>query len=211
MCIAGDLREKRGLITFGIIIKMNLNNKEVPIIAFVGRPNVGKSTLFNWIARRKLAIVNDKPGSTRDRKYALVNFAGLQYRLVDTGGLLNSFSGEIYQKVVQQTRFAIGEADLVVFIVDVKDGLLPSDMEIAAELRRAKVLVVLAVNKCDSRNLEYQAYEFYSLIKAPLVMISAAQGLGITSLFSKIELLIPNLFRKEELEKLEKESFDVFG
>ena len=190
-------------MSFKITTNRHLIVRKMPTIAFIGRPNVGKSTIFNLIARRRISIVNKKPGSTIDRKYALIDFLGFQYRIIDTSGLISSFSDDIHKKASQQTRFAINEADVVAFIVDAKDGLLPSDIEIALELIKLKVLVILVVNKCDSEKIEQNAYEFYSLIKAPLVKISAAQGLGISLIFSEIKLLIPQLLKKKELKKVE--------
>lgn len=167
------------------------NPRTLPVIALVGRPNVGKSTLFNWLAKRRVTIVNEMPGATRDRKYKEISFCGSSYLLVDTGGLLSAFEGTLASQVREQTHKAIADADVVLFLVDAKSGILPSDLEIADNLRRSKSKVVLVANKCDSTQLEQEAQEFHSLLKAPLFPVSAAQGTGIRSLFAQVEALIP--------------------
>src|SRR5512146_2135070 len=119
----------------------------LPRIALVGRPNVGKSTLFNRICGRRKAITDGRPGSTRDRNYAQVSWQGAAFEVVDTGGLLLGTSDPLLGPAAEQARLAIEEADLVVFVVDGRSGLLPDDEAIARELRREARRVLLVVNK----------------------------------------------------------------
>src|SRR5262245_23928547 len=122
---------------------------ELPRIALVGRPNVGKSTLFNRISGRRKAITDSRPGSTRDRNYAQSSWAGSGFELIDTGGLLLGSSDPLLGPAAQQAERAIDEADLVIFLVDGRAGLLPDDEEIARGLRRRGKSVLVAVNKID--------------------------------------------------------------
>jgi len=174
--------------------------KSLPQIALIGRPNVGKSTLFNWLAKRRVTIVNEIPGATRDRKYKEISFCNSSYLLVDTGGLLSAFEGTLAAKVMEQTHKAIADADVVLFLVDAKAGILPSDIEIADNLRRSECRVVLVANKCDSTKLEQAAQEFQMLLKAPLFTVSAAQGMGIRSLFAQVEAMLPKERRVSSIE-----------
>ena len=134
-----------------------------PIVAVVGRPNVGKSTLINKIARKRIAIVEDMPGVTRDRLYVDVEWLGREFIMVDTGGLEPDSDDPLLQDMMKQSRLAMDEADVILFIVDGRDGMQPSDLEIAHILRTSRKPVLLVVNKVDSQKQEANAYEFYSL------------------------------------------------
>ena len=120
-----------------------------PVVAIVGRPNVGKSTLFNRIIGRNLAIVEDIPGVTRDRNYADAEWEGKPFHLVDTGGFEPESEDPMYMKMRDQTTLAIEEADFILFLMDGQEGLLPADLEVAQRLRAAGKQVIYAINKVD--------------------------------------------------------------
>src|SRR6266540_5607856 len=157
-----------------------------PIVAIVGRPNVGKSTLFNRLIGERRAIVDDLPGVTRDRNYAEAEWAGRIYLLVDTGGLATGTDGGLDENVQAQSRFAVAEADAVIFLFDGKGGLNPLDREAVDGLRKANKPVFFAVNKLDSRQRADNLYEFYALGLDPLYSISAEHGLGIPDLMDDL-------------------------
>ncbi|SFF75217.1 GTP-binding protein [Planifilum fulgidum] len=169
----------------------------LPVVAIVGRPNVGKSTLFNRIAGECIAIVEDKPGITRDRIYAQGEWTGKRFHLIDTGGL--EFGGEdvFIDHVRHQVELAVDEADVIIFVVDGREGLMPSDEEVATWLHRADKPVVLAVNKADNRRLREDMYEFYSLGFDEVIPISALHGTGTGDLLDAVVSRFPD--REEEV------------
>jgi GTP-binding protein len=120
-----------------------------PVVAIVGRPNVGKSALFNRIIGRNLAIVEDMPGVTRDRNYADGEWDGKQFHLIDTGGFEPESEDPMFMKIREQTTLAIEEADYIIFLMDGQEGLLPADLEVAQRLRAAAKPVIYAINKVD--------------------------------------------------------------
>lgn len=146
------------------------------LVAIVGRPNVGKSTLFNRIIQERHAIVESEPGVTRDRLYAKGEWAGKFFQLIDTGGIVPA-SDELFDKAIrEQAILAITEADHIIFVVDSRDGITPADQEIASILRRTHKPITVVVNKCDSPTSDVQASEFYSLGLGELYPISALNG-----------------------------------
>jgi len=162
-----------------------------PIIAIVGRANVGKSTLFNRLLGKAVAIVEDLPGTTRDRIFGDALLSEREVTLVDTGGLEMRPGSSLVEKVKEQVEAAIAEADIIVFITDVQDGLLPTDWEIAEKLRRSSKPVVLIANKADNPRLENQVADFVRLgIGIPLA-ISAYHGRGINELIDKVVAVLP--------------------
>jgi GTP-binding protein len=162
-----------------------------PIVAIIGRQNVGKSALLNRLAGQPVAIVEDMPGTTRDRILADVAWAGGSFTLVDTGGLEVRPSSAIARGIKGQVEAAIAEADAIIFMVDIRDGVLPADLEIAGRLRKASKPVLLVANKADNPRLESGAVEFYQLgLDDPLV-ISAHHGRGTAELLDKIISLLP--------------------
>jgi GTP-binding protein len=160
------------------------------LVAVVGRPNVGKSTLFNRLVGDRVAIVEDEPGTTRDRIYAPVEWRGREFTLVDTGGL-DDAEGAMETAVREQAQAAIDEADVVVFVVDAKDGVLPVEHDVADRLRRARKPVILAANKAESWRTEAQAAEFYELGLGDLFSVSALQGVGTGDLLDAIVERLP--------------------
>lgn len=162
-----------------------------PIVAIIGRANVGKSTLFNRLLGKSMAIVEDLPGTTRDRIFADTLWQGQRVTLVDTGGLEPSPGSSLAQKVTEQAQAAVAEADVIIFLVDVRDGVISSDREIADLLRSRGKPIVLAVNKVDNPKLESQIADFYQLgISAPLA-ISAYHGREIDKLTDVVTSLLP--------------------
>ncbi len=157
-----------------------------PIVAVVGRPNVGKSTLFNRLIGQPLAIVEDSPGTTRDRLYADSEWNGRAFTVVDTGGLVFDESGEVEWKVREQAQIAIAEADVIVFMVDASTGLTAADWEAADLLRRTKKPLILAANKADNEERRQAALEFYQLGLGDPIPISALHGTGTGDLLDAI-------------------------
>ncbi|WP_055667932.1 ribosome biogenesis GTPase Der [Desnuesiella massiliensis] len=157
-----------------------------PIVAVVGRPNVGKSTLFNKLAGKRISIVQDTPGVTRDRIYAEAEWLRHTFTIIDTGGIEPESSDIIVAQMRRQAQIAIETADVIVFIVDGKEGLTGADGEVAQMLRKSKKPVVLVVNKIDSLKDEQNAYEFYNLGIGDPITISATQGLGLGDMLDRI-------------------------
>jgi len=158
-----------------------------PIVAIVGRPNVGKSTLFNVLAGDRIAIVQDTPGVTRDRIYADVNWLNMNFTLIDTGGIEPDTQDVILGQMREQAELAIASADVILFITDVHQGLVDSDSKVADILRRSKKPVILVVNKVDNFDKYLtETYEFYNLGIGDPVPVSAASRLGIGDLLDEV-------------------------
>ncbi|MCL2059345.1 MAG: ribosome biogenesis GTPase Der [Oscillospiraceae bacterium] len=163
-----------------------------PIVAVVGRPNVGKSTLFNYLSGRRISIIDDTPGVTRDRIYADVEWRGRFFTMVDTGGIEPFTEDPIMQQMMYQAQIAVETADLIVFIVDARDGLTPADEDVAELLRKSQKPVVVAANKADRPGpMPPEAYEFYDMALGEVLSISSAQGLGIGDLLDAVHELLP--------------------
>lgn len=158
-----------------------------PIVAIVGRPNVGKSTLFNALAGENISIVKDTPGVTRDRIYADVTWLDQAFTLIDTGGIEPDSSDIILSQMREQAQIAIDTADVIIFLADVRQGLVDADSKVADMLRRSRKPVVLAINKVDSfQKFMADTYEFYNLGIGDPVPISAASRLGIGDLLDEV-------------------------
>ncbi len=162
-----------------------------PIVAIIGRQNVGKSTLLNRVAGKPIAIVADLPGTTRDRIFANVSWQGVEFTIVDTGGLEVKPQSTIAQEVKEQVEVAIAEADVIIFLVDVRDGVIPSDLEIADRLRQVSKPIVLVANKADNAKLETEVVEFYELGLGESLAISAYHGRGTAELLDRVISLLP--------------------
>lgn len=162
-----------------------------PIVSIVGRPNVGKSTLFNRMTRSRDAIVADMPGLTRDRHYGMLRMADRPVIVVDTGGFEPVVDTGIVHQMARQTRQAIAESDLVVFLVDLRTGLSPQDLHIAAELRKTGKPILLAVNKAEGRHSHPALAEFHELGLGEPFSISAAHGDSVPDLLERILAALP--------------------
>ena len=186
----------------------------LPVVAIVGRPNVGKSTLFNRIVGGRPAIVEDRARTTRDRLYADAEWNGRRFVVVDTGGLEIEPGDPIEARVQEQARLAIAEADAIVFVVDAETGLTPADEEAATLLRRAKAPVLVAVNKADNERRELDAAEFHRLGWEHTYPISAGHGRGVADLLDVLVWELPpeseaELARKAREREAERWAADV--
>lgn len=168
-----------------------------PVVAIVGKPNVGKSTLFNRIVGRKKAIVEDQPGVTRDRNYADIEWGDKPFSLIDTGGFEPISRERIFMQMKEQCQLAIEEADLILFLMDGKDGLTPSDKEIASILRKEAKPVLYVVNKIDGPKHEDKVFEFYGIGVESILSISAQHNYGVDDLMTEV---LKNLPPSEEGE-----------
>ncbi len=169
-----------------------------PLVAIVGRPNVGKSTFFNRMAGRRISIVEDTPGVTRDRIYADTSWQDRQFTLIDTGGLDMKSGDVIFTQMRQQAILAAETADAILFFVDSRQGLLPEDREVADFLRKCAKPIILAVNKVDHINYESEKYEFYELGLGEPYPISALQGMGTGDLLDALMEIIPEHVDNED-------------
>lgn len=157
-----------------------------PIVAIIGRINVGKSTLFNRIAKKRTAIVENEPGITRDRIYAECEWKGQQFTLVDTGGVDFIRKEEMQKKIAIQTELAIEEADLIILLVDIKEGINPDDFKVAKVIREKNKPSILVANKGDVKGSELKLYEFYELGFGDPYIVSAEHGLNVDDLLDRI-------------------------
>ena len=164
----------------------------IPVAAIVGRPNVGKSTLFNKLTGKRISIVEDTPGVTRDRIYGESEWAGRKFRLVDTGGIEPNTDNQILAFMREQAQIAIDNADVIIFVTDIKTGLTAADQEVAGMLQRSRKPIVLAVNKMDSTGtIDPDFYEFYNLGLGDPVAISAVHGHGTGDLLDACFQYLP--------------------
>lgn len=178
------------------------------LVAIVGRPNVGKSTLFNRLTKSRRAIVNEEAGTTRDRQYGLCEWNGRDFSVVDTGGWVVNSDDIFEEEINRQVAIAIEEADIIMFVVDVVNGITDLDMHVADILRRSKKKVMLVANKVDTFELQFQAAEFYALGLGEPYILSAINGLGSGELLDELlKHFKPDV--KEVLEELPR--FAVVG
>ena len=179
------------------------------LVAIVGRPNVGKSTLFNRLTKTRQAIVNEEAGTTRDRQYGKTEWLGREFSVVDTGGWVVNSDDIFEEEIRKQVLMAVDEADVILFVVDVMNGVTDLDEQVASILRRAKKPVLLVANKTDNHELQYNAPEFYSLGLGDPYCISAVTGSGTGDMMD----LIVDKFKKESDEILDEDipRFAVVG
>lgn len=156
-------------------------------IAIIGRPNVGKSTLFNRFAGKRLALVHDMPGMTRDRKETDGKLYDLKFKIIDTAGLADPDSSELTKRMFDQTKIAIAESDLVLFVIDAREGITPFDQELAGMLRREEKPIIVLANKCEGRNGEAGYAEAMGLALGEVIAISAEHGEGLYDLYETME------------------------
>ena len=175
-----------------------------PIVAIVGRPNVGKSTLFNRLLGHRRAMVDDTPGVTRDRNYANINRFDKPFILIDTGGFEPVTSDRMLQQMREQSSLAMEEADVILFMMDARSGLTPADIEVAQMLRRVKKPVFYVVNKVDGDKLENDSAEFYSLGIDQLFTISAEHNRGVIDLVENLLEVFPPSDPSEDEDELTK-------
>jgi len=163
-----------------------------PIVAIVGRPNVGKSTLFNYIGQKRVSIVEDMPGVTRDRVYLDAEWLGREFTMIDTGGIELESTDKILTAIRYQAKLAIDEADAILFIVDGRVGVTSADEAVAVILRNTRKPVILAVNKVDNMQKAHEIYEFYNLGLGDPMAISSTNALNIGDLLDEIVKCLPN-------------------
>ncbi|OAQ14691.1 GTP-binding protein Der [Bibersteinia trehalosi Y31] len=173
-----------------------------PVVALVGRPNVGKSTLFNRLTRTRDALVADFPGLTRDRKYGQANIAGHDFIVIDTGGIDGTEEG-VEEKMAEQSLLAIEEADVVLFLVDARAGLVPADIGIAQYLRQRDKTTVVVANKTDGIDADSHIAEFYQLGLGDVEPIAAAQGRGVTQLIEQVLAPLAEKIEEQAVENAE--------
>ena len=176
----------------------------LPIVAIVGRPNVGKSTLFNRLVGKKLALVDDRPGVTRDRREGEARLLGLHFRLIDTAGYEDEDPQTLPGRMRRQTEAAVSDADVAIFLVDAREGVTPLDAEIARWLRVGETPVIVVANKAESRASEAGVLDAYRLGLGDPVQISAEHGEGVADLFEALRPLLED-DREEELEEPERD------
>ena len=174
------------------------------LVAIVGRPNVGKSTLFNRLTRTRQAIVNEEAGTTRDRQYGKSEWLGREFSVVDTGGWVVNSDDVFEEEIRKQVLVAVDEADVILFLVDVTNGVTDLDQEVADILRRARKPVLLVANKTDNYDLQYGSAEFYSLGLGDPYCISALSGSGTGDLLVNVSVYIPESLSSSEKETLSK-------
>ena len=185
-------------ICFAKIKFIDMNN----IVAIVGRPNVGKSTFFNRLIQRREAIVDSVSGVTRDRNYGKSEWNGKEFSVIDTGGYIKGSDDIFEAEIRKQVELAIDEADVIVFVVDVEEGITPMDEEVAKLLRKITKPVLLAVNKVDNAMREKDAYEFYNLGLGEYFTIAGMNGSGTGELLDKLVEILPEVPLNEEEETL---------
>ena len=179
---------------------------KLPVVALVGRPNVGKSTIFNRIVGKKIAIIEDTPGVTRDRVYSKASFYDYKFHLIDTGGV-ELGNADFNTEIKAQVELAIDEADIVIFVVDGKEGLTSDDLLVRDMLKKVSNKVVVAINKCDSKKVNENEYEFYELGFSNYVKVSGEHGSGISDLLD----IVTKDFSKYEEEDNTKIKFSIIG
>lgn len=174
----------------------------LPVVVIVGRPNVGKSTLFNRLVGRRVAVVEDSPGITRDRLYAEGSWNGKRFTVVDTGGILFTDEDPLVEQIRVQAEIALEEADVVLFLADVSSGITPDDRDLADRLRRSDKPLYVVVNKTDNPQREAVATEFYELGLGEVFPVSSLHGRGVADLLDKVVEHLPLVEEAEEAQEI---------
>lgn len=184
---------------------------KLPCVVIVGRPNVGKSSLFNRVVGKRVAVVEAQPGITRDRLYQEVEWRNKKFDVVDTGGILFSDDDPLVEQIRVQAEIALAEADVVVFLADAVDGMLPADKDLADALRGIDKPIIVAVNKADNPERDTWANEFYALGLGEVMSISALHGRGVAELLDRVAELLPESEEKAEDEEDERVRIAIIG
>jgi GTP-binding protein len=171
---------------------------KLPVVVIVGRPNVGKSTLFNRIIRRRVAVVEDTPGITRDRLYAEAEWQGRKFTIVDTGGIVFGEDDPLSEQIRVQAQIAVQEADAILFLTDAKDGVNPDDLDLANRLRGVDKPLFVVVNKSDHPGRDLVANEFYALGLGEIFPVSGLHGRGVADLLDEIAAVLPEVMPEED-------------
>lgn len=172
-------------------------------VAIIGRPNVGKSSLYNYILGKRIAIVENTPGVTRDRLIGEASWRDAKFDIIDTAGVVGEKTGEMEKEIQSQTDMAIAAADVIVFLVNIREGITKEDEEIARRLRKSSKKVILAVNKADSLEKEhFELFEFYNLGLGEPLRLSVSNGIGIGDLLDKIYYMLPKKGEEEDTKKI---------
>jgi GTP-binding protein len=180
-----------------------------PTVAIVGRPNVGKSTLFNRLVGKRLALVDDRPGVTRDRREADARLADLRFRIIDTAGLEEADAESLLGRMRAQTELAIGDADVILFVIDSRTGLLPADAPFAELVRKSGHPVILLANKAEGSTGMQGMYEAYGLGLGEPIVFSAEHGIGLGDLYDRLAELLPDAIEREDEEEEDREGRPV--
>ncbi|MEI8282869.1 MAG: ribosome biogenesis GTPase Der, partial [Armatimonadota bacterium] len=183
--------------------------KSLPTVVIVGRPNVGKSTFFNRLVGKRIAVVEDSPGITRDRLYAEVTWNRNRFQVVDTGGIVFQDSDPMEEQIKVQAEVALAEADVVIFLADVMDGVHPDDRDLANHLRGITKPVLVVVNKADNFDREDYANEFYSLGLGHVFPVSSLHGSGVAEVLDEVITHIPIL--PDDFEEKEEVRLAIVG
>ena len=178
----------------------------LPVVALVGRPNVGKSTLFNKIVGKKIAIIEDTPGVTRDRLYQNTSYNNKMFSLIDTGGI-DITNATFNEEIRTQAMIAINEADVIVFIVDGKEGITANDLEVSKILKRSKKKVIVAINKVDTKEAKNNMYDFYELGFDTYIPISGIHNIGFVELMDNITID----FKEKEEDEDDRLKLSIIG
>jgi GTP-binding protein len=173
----------------------------LPVVVIVGRPNVGKSTFFNRLVGKRVAVVEDTPGITRDRLYALAEWNGKRFHVVDTGGIVFGEEDPLAEQIRVQANVALAEADAVLFLTDVSEGINPDDIDLANQLRGFKKPLFIVVNKSDNPNRDALANEFYSLGMGQVFPVSGLHGRGVADVLDEVVAILPEAGDPEEVRE----------
>ena len=194
--------DQRGNCIWGTLLRIAMRGS-LPVVVIVGRPNVGKSTLFNRLVRRRVAVVEDTPGVTRDRLYAETDWIGRKFIVVDTGGILFMDDDPLVEQIRIQAEIALTEADVILFMTDAMCGLSPADIELANRMRGIKKPVLVVANKSDNAKIDQTASEFYEMGMGEVYPLSSLHGRGVADILDiVVEMMPPAEAEEEKIEEI---------